>query len=105
VPLPALAALVVFAVAIVSGGAFAGVRGLQAWRALRRLRRRVGAGMVEINRGIAGVEARIANAEQGAAELGRATARLQESREVLAVLTAAAGDARGALRVLPLLRR
>jgi hypothetical protein len=101
----ALSALALFVVAACGGGAFAALHGLRAWRALRGIQRRVGAGMLEVTRGIEGVEARLGNAGESAARLERAGARLQESLAGLSVLAAAAGDARAALRVLAFLRR
>lgn len=100
-----LGSLVFFVVAAIGGTAFAALRGLRAWRALRRLQRTVGAGIVEVARGIDGAEARLARAGESAAKLDRARARLNESLAVFSVLAAAAGDARAALRVLALLRR
>lgn len=94
-----------FVVATVGGAAFATVRGLRAWRTLRRAQRTVGAGLLEVTRGIEGTEERIARAGDNAASLNRARVRLQDSLAVLSLLTAAAGDARAPLRALAFLRR
>ena len=98
-------ALAVFIVAAFGGGVLAAVRGLRAWRALRRIQRTIGARMLEVARGIEGAESRLAAAGETAARLDRARARLQQSLATLSLLGAAAGDARGALRVLAFLRR
>ena len=98
-------ALAVFVIATIGGAAFAGVRALRAWRAFRRLRRTIGTRLLEVTQGIAGAEARLARASESAERLGRARAGLQHSLAALSLLTAAAGDARGALRVLSFLRR
>jgi hypothetical protein len=101
----AFVALGFFVVAVVGGALFAALRGLRAWRALRRLQRTVGAGMLEVSRGIEGAEARLARATKSAMRLDRARARLQESLAALAVLRAAAGDASPALALLAFLRK
>ena len=105
--MPALAwiAHAVFIIAAVGGAAFALVRGLRAWRAFRRIQRTIGARMLNVARGIQGAESRLAAAGDAAVRLDRATAALRESVATLSLLTAAAGDARGALRVLAFLRR
>lgn len=98
-------ALAVFVVATVCGAAFAGVRGLRAWRLFRSVRRRTGASLLEVTRGLAGAEARLARVGESAARLDRSRAQLLRSLAALSLLRAAAGDARGVLRVLSLLRR
>jgi hypothetical protein len=92
-------------VATAGGIGFAAVRGLDAWRALRSLRRALGDGLVEVAAGVAAVESRLAHGTESAARLDEARARLQHSLATAAVLAEAAGDARSALRVLSLLRR
>jgi hypothetical protein len=98
-------ALAVFLVAIGGGAGYAGVSALRAWRTFRSARRRIGGRLVEVTSGIAGAEARLARVGLSAERLDRAGKRLQRSLAALSLLTAAAGDARGALRLLPLLRR
>ena len=51
-------ALIVFAVAVVAGLAVAGVRGLAAWRALKRFKGTAGDGMLATAAGIEQIEAR-----------------------------------------------
>src|SRR5205823_5681287 len=92
-------------VAAGGGATFAGLRGLRAWRTFRSLRRSIGAGLVEVTARVAGMEARLAQATASAARLERAQRQLQDSLATARLLAAAAGDARGALRVLSLLRR
>ena len=101
----ALGALALFVVATIGGAGFAVVRGLRAWRAFRRIQRTIGGRMLEVTRGIESAEARLAHAGESAARLDRAGAHLNDSLARLSLLTAAAGDARGALRVLAFLRR
>ena len=104
-PFLSLAALVFCLVAVLAGTTFATIRGVHAWRALRRLQRTVGAGLREITRGAGRIDSRLARAGESAAELGLAKAQLDESLARLRVMTAAAGDARAALGVLAFLRR
>ena len=104
-PIVVLIALVFFVLASVCGAAFAVTHGLSTWRALRRLQRTAGGGLIEVGRGLEGAEARLSQAGESAARLDRARARLSESIATFKVLMAAAGDARNALRVLAFLRR
>jgi hypothetical protein len=105
VPIADWIAVAVFVVATLGGAGFAGVRALRAWRAFRSARRSTDAGLLEVSRGVAGAEGRLARAGESAAGLNRAQAELRRSLAALQLLRAAAGDARGALRVLPFLRR
>jgi hypothetical protein len=105
VPVLAWSALGVFVVAAGAGLAFAALRGLATWRTLRSFRRALGESLADLTRRAAGAEARLAHAGESAARLGRARRRLEESLATAALLVTAAGDARGALRVLAFLRR
>jgi len=105
VPVLAWSSLGVFVVAAGAGAAFAALRGLEAWRALRSFRRALGESLAELTRRVAGAEARFARAGESAARLARARRRLEESLATAALLATAAGDARAALRVLGYLRR
>jgi hypothetical protein len=105
VPLLTLVALVVSLLIVLAGAGFATVRGLRAWRAVRRLQRTVGAGLREIARGAGRIESQLAHAGESAAELGRAKSQLDHSLAGLRVISAAAADVRATLGVLAFLRR
>jgi hypothetical protein len=105
VPFLAWSSLGVFVVAAGAGAAFAALHGLRAWRKLRSFQRAVGGSLADVTRGVAGAEARLARAGESAARLAQARRRLQESLATTALLAAAAGDARAALRLLGYLRR
>jgi hypothetical protein len=87
-------ALAVFGVVVVATTLFALSRGLGAWRAFRRLRRRVFDGLGDVSRRVAGIERRLASAGETAARLDHARGELQESLAAAAVLNAAFGEAR-----------
>ena len=94
-----------FVLAPLAGTAFAAVRGLNAWRTLRRFQRRLGASLAEVTRGLAEVESHVTRASESAARIARAQRRLEESLATASLLASAAGDARTALRLLGYLRR
>jgi hypothetical protein len=104
-PLYAWGALAVYVLAIVGGLAVAGVRGLQAWRDFRRVRRVFTRRVGEVSRGVLGMETRLDRLDASSARLTRARARLQQSLAEASVIADAAGDARASLEVLALLRR
>jgi hypothetical protein len=87
-------ALAVFAVVVGATTVFALGRGLAAWRAFRRLRRRVFDGLGDVSRRVTGAERRLATAGETAARLDRARGELQDSLATAAVLNAAFGEAR-----------
>jgi hypothetical protein len=97
--------LAVLIIAVGGGTAFAALRGLRVWRALRSLQRSVSGGLLEITRGVEGIEGRVARAGDSAARLDRARRRLQGSLATASLLAASAGDARAGLRMLGFLRR
>ena len=90
--------LAVFLVAIMGGLAFAGVRGLGAWRAFRSFERRLERAVGETTRLLDGIEPRLAKAGDTATRLEQARARLEESVATAAVLFAAFGETRALLR-------
>ena len=87
-------ALAVSAIVVAATTLFALSRGLTAWRAFRRLRRRVVDGLGDVSRRIAGVERRLATAGESAARLDHARRELQDSLATASVLAAAFGEAR-----------
>ena len=87
-------ALAVFAVVVGGTTLFALGRGLAAWRAFRRLRRRVFEGLGDVSRRVTGIERRLSTAGESAARLDRARGELQDSLATASVLAAAFGEAR-----------
>jgi hypothetical protein len=87
-------ALAVSGVIVVGTGLLALVRGLAAWRAFRRVRRRIVDGLGEVSRRVGRIERRLSTAGEAAARLDRARTELQESIATAAVLSAAFGEAR-----------
>jgi hypothetical protein len=83
-----------FAIVVLGTGLFALGRGLTAWRAFRRLRRRVFDGLSEVSRRVTGIERRLATAGESGARLDRARTELQDSLASASVLAAAFGEAR-----------
>jgi hypothetical protein len=94
VPTYAWLALAVFGVVVGATTLFALSRGLAAWRAFRRLRRRVFDGLGDVSGRVTGIERRLVTAGESAARLDRARGELQESLATAAVLNAAFGEAR-----------
>jgi hypothetical protein len=94
IPLYVWISLLVLVAAAGAGIAFAVVRGLAAWRALRSLRRAIGRQLAELEQRVAGIEDRVEQAGGTAARLGEAQARLQESLAAAAILADAFGEAR-----------
>jgi phage-related minor tail protein len=90
-------ALGVAIVATLGAGAFAAVRGLEAWRTFRRFRRKAIATVEAMNRHLDELEQRLADAGQSAARLERARGELQESLDSAAVLMNAVGEVRAAV--------
>lgn len=87
-------ALAVSVVVFVASAAFAGTRGLGAWRVQRHFRRRLIAAMADVTRRVDGIEQRLAAAGRTADELQRAQAELQESLAAARVLSAAFAEVR-----------
>ena len=99
-------ALVVSGLVVIGTTLFALSRGLAAWRAFRRLRRRVFDGLGDVSRRITGIERRLSTAGETAARLDRARADLQDSLATAAMLAAAFGEARAVVgRVTGLMPR
>lgn len=88
-----LLALIVFAVALVTGLVAAALQGLAVWRAFRRVQRTVLGRLGEIADDLGRLEQRSAEAAETAARLDRARARLQASLSTAAILGSAAGEA------------
>jgi phage-related minor tail protein len=93
-------ALGVSVVATLAAGAFAAVRGLQAWRTFRRFRRKAIATVEAMNRHLDELEQRLAEAGQSAVRLQRARDELQESLDSAAALMHAVGEVRAAARLV-----
>ncbi len=99
-------ALAVSSLAVGGTTLFALGRGLAAWRAFRRLRRRVFDGLGDVTRRVAGIEQRLSTAGEAAARLDRARAELRDSLATASVLAAAFGEARAVVgRVTALVPR
>jgi hypothetical protein len=81
-------------------------RGLTAWRAFRRLRRKVFDGLSDVSHRVTRIERRLATAGESAARFDRARSELQDSLATAAVLAAALGEARAVVgRVTGLMPR
>ena len=77
--MPAIAwgSLAFLVVASVAGIAFAATRGLDTWRALRGLQRRLEPEVADVSERVAAMESRLAAAPASTARLEEATARLR----------------------------
>jgi hypothetical protein len=91
------AALGISIVAVVASILFAVSRALAAWRAFRRLRRKVFEALGDVARRAGGIEQRLGKAGESAQRLERATADLQDSLATTSVLAAAFADVRAAV--------
>jgi hypothetical protein len=87
-----LLALLVFAAAVLSGLAAAALRGLDAWRAFRQLKRTSGHRLGELDRRFVQLEARSAGAADHARRIEQAQRNLQKSLAEAAVIGSAAGE-------------
>lgn len=76
---------------------YATLKGLQAFRAVKRLSRTVGEEVERILESSAGIERQLALAAAGGERLEASLARLRTSRARLNVLTSALGDVRASL--------
>ncbi|HZO98632.1 MAG TPA: hypothetical protein VFB42_14830 [Gaiellaceae bacterium] len=88
------AALAFAVVAVAAATAYAVARALGAWRAFRRLRRRLAGGLDAVVRSADALDRRASRAGAAAARLERARAELDESLSTARVLAAALGEAR-----------
>src|SRR5262245_27212960 len=92
-------------VVTVAAVAFAGGRGLGAWRTYRRTNAGLSVGLEELNRRASEMERRLATATETASRLEHAQAELRESLEAARVVADAVAEVRGtvrlALRLLP----
>ena len=95
--------LVVFFVALVAGIALAAVRGLVAWRALKRFRRTVLAGMDELNRRVNVLQKRADALPAKAERLEEARASLEQSLAEARVIANAFGEAAAMVRAARIL--
>jgi hypothetical protein len=79
---------------VVGSVGFAAARGLRAWRAFRRVRRRISESLTDVMHRVAWIEGRLTSAGASAARLQRAQADLQESLATARVLSAALAEVR-----------
>ena len=87
-----------FAIVFVTASAFfAAARAIAAWRAVRRLTRKLGEAVAAVTRRVERIEDGLDGATEAAARLARANAQLQESLATARVLSSAFGEARGLL--------
>jgi Sec-independent protein translocase protein TatA len=84
--------LIVFVVAVVTGVAAAGTRGLGAWRAFKSFKRNAADRMLETAARIEQLEARTAASGDRAARLAVAQAQLKQSLAEAAVIRQAANE-------------
>ena len=89
--------LAVFLVLLLGSIAFAALRGLELWRAFKRLSREAGSELDRIARTSAEIELHLQAAAASGTRLDAAVTRLGHSRARLNVLTAALADARAAV--------
>ena len=89
-------ALAFLVVALVGSVAFAVVRGLGAWRAVKALASGAGAALDRIARSSAEIEGHLRAGAESGTRLDASLRRLSSSRARLNVLTAALADARAA---------
>jgi hypothetical protein len=89
--------LLFLVVAIVGSVAVAVARGLHAWRAFRRFSKATSAALGEVLETAAEAERHAAAFTEGTEKLSAALARLEESRAELAVIQAAAAEAKASL--------
>jgi hypothetical protein len=90
-------ALGVFVLAVGSGLLTLMARALDAWRAVRSIRRTLGRGLGDLERRVTDVETRVAHIGENAAKLDHARQRLERSLATAALLAGAAGETRSAL--------
>lgn len=99
-----LVSIAVFAVCLAAGLALVGLRALEFWRALGRVRRRLEVAVGETTQRLTGIEERMAVAAERAAAIDRSRLRLQEGIAQASVLAGALGEAWGLVgRVLAFL--
>lgn len=99
-------ALACFVVALAAGSAVVAVRGLEAWRQLKRTRAAFGAELERISRATEDIQRQLAAASASQESLRLSLERLTASRERLMVQLAAVGEAQWLVRrLLPFLPR
>ncbi|MFL5962403.1 MAG: hypothetical protein ACJ757_05865 [Gaiellaceae bacterium] len=84
-------------VALLGSVAIAAYRGLRVWRSFRRLSKTISAAVRKVLETAAEAERHAVALSEGTERLSAALARLEESRAELAVIEAAAGEARSSL--------
>jgi hypothetical protein len=89
--------LLFLVVAVAGSIAVAALRGLRTWRTFRRFSRTTSSAIGEVLQTAAEAERHAAAFSEGTAKLSAALAHLEESRADLAVLEAAAAEARSSL--------
>ena len=89
--------LLFLAVALIGSIAVAASRGLRAWRTFRRFSSATSSAIDGVLQTISEIDARAARLSENAARLSDAIARLQRSQAELAVIQAAAVDAKASL--------
>jgi hypothetical protein len=92
--------LVFLVVAVVGSIAFAASRGLHAWRTFKRFSRTTSAAIAGVLETAAEAEQHAVAFTEGGEKLSAALARLEQSRAELAVIQAAATEARSTLSSL-----
>ena len=100
--------LVVLLLALLGGGAFAVVRGLETWRAFKRVNAEIDAATGPLLESVARAEKKVAELESVQPRLERSLERLRESTDALQIQLAVLQDARTRLmrlRSLAVLRR
>jgi hypothetical protein len=90
-------ALIISLVLAVSTAIYATLKGLEAFRGVKRLGRVVGSELDQIERATGEIERQLALAAEGGTRLGVSLARLSASRARLNVLTSALSDVRAAV--------
>jgi hypothetical protein len=92
-----LAAAIVAIVAVAASLAVATLRGLEAFRAAKRLQQGLGAELANIDRSVGEIDGHLQRFEQESRSLQAALRTLRRDRATLAVLTAALDDVKFAL--------
>ena len=99
-PLFIWVALGISVAAVLASALFALSRGLAAWRAFRRLRRKVFEALGDLEQRAGGIEERLDRIGTSTERLSHASAGLQESLATAGILAAAFGDARAAVTLV-----
>jgi hypothetical protein len=96
-------ALAVFVVAVIAGLVLAGIRGLDLWRAFKRFRRTVLAGMDDLNRRVAVLQQRADALPAKIERLDEARASLERAVAEARVISDAFGEATAMVRAARIL--